>query len=303
MNSEIFILARAWLLNRIATAGWSITAGLRATLGVWICERALGEDWSSAFGNVVRLLSERISDLTEDEKLLAAGSEAWLLFQLALTTKNMGLPKLSRMGHQMATELNAIRRLPLEYQGDAALLNQLGHKVSGHRETVGQASDLFPTSLIGAQLPVLRVATARICGATAFGGRRLSRPSVDCEATLVGVTLNRLRAYDLATAAMMMRALGYCRLAKSKWIIDAASYLAAQQKPDGSFGYFAAELAKASSTTSNPAIHLNDRTMDDNLYLPITISCVWTLAELLNPGFYLYYPEPSCEISNRGSTL
>jgi hypothetical protein len=94
------------------------------------------------------------------------------------------------------------------------------------------------------------------------------------------VALQSLREYDIALAAIVLRTIAYLQVPTSRWLEHAVRYLESQQQCDGRFGYFAASSAKYTTQA--------DVTIDTDLFVPITVSCLWTISEMRTPGFRLF---------------
>jgi hypothetical protein len=91
------------------------------------------------------------------------------------------------------------------------------------------------------------------------------------------ILMQKLREYDLMLGTMLLRAVTYLGGGTLDECGYAARYLHAQQQPDGRFGYYARELAEPSAVLD----------ADLDLYLPVTVSSLWGLAECRVPGFTL----------------
>jgi hypothetical protein len=91
------------------------------------------------------------------------------------------------------------------------------------------------------------------------------------------VLMQKLREYDLMLGSTLLRTVTYLDGGGLDECRHAAQYLHAQQQLDGRFGYYARELT-ASATLRNA---------DLDLYLPVTVSSLWSLAECCTPHFTL----------------
>jgi hypothetical protein len=72
----------------------------------------------------------------------------------------------------------------------------------------------------------------------------------------------------------VLRAAAHAGLASNRSVRLGATFVAAQQHPDGRFGYYGAELVTL------PAEF--DPELD--LVLPVTLGCLWALIETVAPG-------------------
>lgn len=94
----------------------------------------------------------------------------------------------------------------------------------------------------------------------------------DINHILSALAMHNLRRYDLTIGCNLLRTAQYfnCDSILSRTCLD---YLTLNQRPDGSFGFFGTEERKL----------MNDKKRSHNvqieLYLPVAIECLWTLAE------------------------
>lgn len=75
-----------------------------------------------------------------------------------------------------------------------------------------------------------------------------------------------VRAHDLAVTSALLRAGAYLRCCVHPELRDAMAFVAAQQQPDGGFGALPADA---------------DPTLQDTVRVPLTLGCVWALAETI----------------------
>jgi hypothetical protein len=85
--------------------------------------------------------------------------------------------------------------------------------------------------------------------------------------------------YDLETASMMLRTLLYFEISGDKIIQDAVSFFELQQLENGSFGRYEIDQQEFMKNGLNTEF---------DLYLPITVSILWTLAEVYFPNFKVF---------------
>jgi hypothetical protein len=95
---------------------------------------------------------------------------------------------------------------------------------------------------------------------------------------LTVVALHGLREYDLTLAATVLRTVGYLGMAGAGSVSHAVEYLRNQQQDDGRFGHFA---------SIGPAL-ARQSDVEFDLYVPVTVSCLWTISELTLDGFRLF---------------
>lgn len=117
---------------------------------------------------------------------------------------------------------------------------------------------------------------------TAFGRRRIS---LKCKNNLylavLSLLLHSLCEYQLDKSFLLMRTLVYLGIIKTKSFKQCLDFIMCQERTDGRLGYFGIESSQL--RTISPQINvLND------LYLPVTVSGLWTIAEIINPYFRLF---------------
>jgi hypothetical protein len=94
-------------------------------------------------------------------------------------------------------------------------------------------------------------------------------------------TINSLRDYNLPLGLALMRTMRYINIHKTLAFKQTLNFIIWQQRHDGSFGYLAPEVSRLREADSN-----NDQVL--SLYLPLTVSAMWTIAEAVEPRFLLY---------------
>ncbi len=123
----------------------------------------------------------------------------------------------------------------------------------------------------------LRIQTATACG-TRPAPPSLAEPWLP--EMVIGYAMHALRQYNLLGACKLLRAAAYLGAgeAASRECLD---FLCLHQRPDGAFGYFGPEERKIAAGFPQ------GYSADLNLYLPVTLSCLWTLAECGDGGWRL----------------
>ena len=92
--------------------------------------------------------------------------------------------------------------------------------------------------------------------------------------------LSSLREYDLELGALLLRTMGYLKLRRDPVLREGLDFLLVQQQPDGRFGFLGREVARRRGAGAR-------RDAVWALYVPITLCCLWALAEASNPRFVL----------------
>ena len=173
-----------------------------------------------------------------------------------------------------------------DHVGEAIILSHLGLSEYSYRE-VCPAMHASGLEFLYGDLEATRTLYNRLCAATRFGIREC--PPVPQRWQVAYMTkvllMDALNNYDLATGAMLLRVAAYLGLARERVIEDAQSFLQLQQHSDGRFGLYDAKAEELRQAGLDP---------DLDLYLPLTVSCVWALAEIAIPSFRVFLLSPAC---------
>jgi hypothetical protein len=286
--------ARAWLIevgqSALAQRSGGSRDALRSLLGAAICERALRPSAGAYPSAGLRLLARGVclrlaadqetgafQPLDHDPKLL-------LLCGRVLSASEAPSPVLNGYARALAS---AVRRARAgDFAGERLLLAGMGHLNASARPSAWSGPVSFD-DLVTAGLPRIRAVCGQIAASTGYGTTAASMAPADRAAlrdALSAVLLQVLRQHDLVAGGLLLRSLGYLGAWRDRSISCASSFLRAQQQPDGRFGYLAMEARQAEVAFGADPV--------TELYLPITVSCVWALAETLGGGFRLFGPEP-----------
>ena len=272
--------SRVWLAATGSRPEASARHALQALLGAWACTRALADEDApelrSLAGVALAKLSRGESDLrVHDAKLL-------LVCLHALERLGLEAPGLRAFADSLAAELASLPRIPARQAGVAGVLHQLGRPISP--AVVEQPPEPSLDGLLRGGPESVRAACSAVAAASHFGARRIAPPAFEAlRRTLPVLFVQSLRAYDLDTAAMLLRASRYLRLRRSGRIGEGVAFLLDQQKPDGRFGYFAVEASGIARSGDVPGF---DETL--TLSLPVTSTCAWALAEHVGDGGLLF---------------
>ena len=293
---ELGRYSRAWLLETghaaLDRSGGSLRDALRALLGVAICERALcGPACAYPSGDLRLLASSVRQRLAADQQRgifqpLDYDPKLLLLCGHALSASSTPSTVLDDYARALA---GALRHCPSaqvagHLAGERLLLAFLGYLDAPARPAAWSGTISFD-HVVTTGLPQIRAVCGQIAASTACGTASVRMPPqarAALHAALPVVMLHTLRQYDLVTGALMLRSLNYLSARRSRSIRCAISFLQAQQQPDGRFGYLAMEASRVEAALGlDPEVEL---------YLPVTVSCLWALAEVLDAGFRLFRP-------------
>ncbi|MFI5023876.1 MAG: hypothetical protein ACHQRJ_19770 [Alphaproteobacteria bacterium] len=258
---------------------------LQCLLGLWISERALESTRSDGLHGLAGVISEQLAPL--QEAAISSCDSKLLLLALYIVRK-CGYPAyaLENYGRKVADALRQDAAAHDDHVGEAIVLARLG--LSNY--PCGNAVDLSDMraaahNLLHSDPEAIRSLYARICAATHFGTQECRWfPGRQQMAFVIRVLLiDALNGYDMSTGAMLLRLAAYLGPTNEAVIRDAQSFLRLQQLSDGRFGQYDLH-----------AEALRDAGLDArlDLYLPLTVSCVWALAETAMPGFRLFSLSP-----------
>lgn len=271
----------------------SLDDQLRLLFGLWLCDQALGDGAPSpALAETARRVKASLHAQVQAGTFVATAHDATLLLLAARIVRDQGgtTPGVDTFAAQIAAALTGLPTVPLQFTGQAVFLANLGlmPRPPVPPLTAGDVPGAAVT-LLQADKAHLRALAATIAAATHFGR---AAPHGDPERlrtlrqVLQPVLLDLLRRGDIDTGAPLLRTLRYLRLTRSRTARAAAATVSGQQQPSGKFGYFTG-LARAASDDATA------RDLDLGLHLPITVSCLWSLAETTVPGFSVLAPARS----------
>ena len=287
--------ARAWLLRLCEQADRQTPLSniLQILVGCWICEKALTTDIAQpGCPSMARVIQRRLDmDLGKEGAL-----SALLSCDAALVLLSAGI--LRALGSESATIELFIQRAALSIQmhkdedeaeaGELFAARFLLHKLHLH-PPLGMyrinAPQILPgTNLFQADLPVIRSLSADIAAATTCGQRPPSAEPEPPEATSYCATsldARYFRQYNLEIGTLLLRSTNYLGLRADRAFQMGLTFVLAQQQVDGRFGFLAPEISRLRSIKPN---------LDDvfDIYLPLTVSCLWAIAEATYPTFILF---------------
>lgn len=295
-----FVRAEAWLQTLAAPTshGGETSCDLDELLQilfvVWLCERALhAEARSPDYVALTERVAERLCRTVAAGAFEPCAHDATLLLLCHGILTEQGRPAcgIANFAHELTVTLDNGRVIPLPHAGEAVLLAQLGYRSYPARVTLSAADAGGDTAtLLRADGVRVRAVCDAIAAATQFGLVPLAaEPAVrDSLAFVLPIILAAsLRQNDLETGTAVLRALRYLRLTRTRLARQAITFVADQQQGDGRFGFLAAEIA--ATTTARGWLPFDAAR---RLYLPITVSCLWALAETTIPGFTLVSRSP-----------
>ena len=282
-------LASAWLVGLVQRPDGAglppLATVLQSLVGCWICERGLA---AGAGDRRLRALAREVArrlDLERPALVALRRCDAGLVLLCGGILRALGCPSatleafIRTLAHAVPGRgPGAPELFPVRF-----LLNRLGlHPHPGRHEL--RAPDLLqaPNPFRGGESSVRSVAS-RVAAATAYG-RTVCSPDAELRKRLAVVVpvwmLACLREYDLELGALLLRTMGYLRLRRDRVFREGLAFLLVQQQPDGRFGFLARDVARRrAAARRRDAVHA--------LHLPLTVCCLWAIAEASNPRFVL----------------
>lgn len=295
--------AELWLQERISVEmgadGFDLSAALRILLGYWICECVLQS--AAAPRGVTELMRHVESRLCTQSgarnfEPLRYDARLLLLAHHILSVCGCRTYGIETFAQQLAAAVKERLIVPLRCVGEALLLARLGYGEYPPIPTLeprDAGTDAF-CLLRGDEEQILSVCQ-NIGAATHFGSQRL-RATAGVRSYLGHmlpiILLQSMREYNLELGALVLRTIRYLRITGNQALSVAISFLMDQQLVDGRFGHFGIEAAKISELEGKDSSQVANE-----LYLPITVSCLWTLAEV---GKVNLFSLPRPQWANRG---
>jgi hypothetical protein len=181
------------------------------------------------------------------------------------------LPALKDYADRAAT---ALYELPAsvvadEFYAARMLLATVGLFSEPLPSTLEFAPDL--SSLLMGDENTTRNLTSRIESLTCCGTYSV-KASVELDAVLECLMMAALRRYNIELAGTLLRSLLYLGKREGLAIRTALQFLLNSHNADGSFGFFDEEIKQLRKDGPEPYASLR-------IHLPVSISCLWTLAE------------------------
>lgn len=269
----------------------------QSLVGCWICEKALALATNEDLPCTLSLAQEIQRHLDHKEqdpvsaflqcdaalllvsvgilRALHCASESLEFFiQNLLTSTKMHIPQ--KQLQEQSVELFTIY----------LLLNQLRLY-----EAPGEYTFHFPPAFLQMNVfqvedALIRSLAAEIAAATNHGQKTLIAEQEALSQLVVGLpiwTLFYLRQYNLEMGALLLRTMSYLHMKEDTAFQMGLSFICDQQQLAGYFGFLGLEVSKLRMGKVNSSF---DEVLD--LYLPLTLSCLWTIAEAIPPNFVLF---------------
>jgi hypothetical protein len=190
------------------------------------------------------------------------------------------LPALKDYADRSATALDEVRESVVaeEFYAARMLLAAVGLFSEPPPSALTFAPDLY--SLLMGDEKTTRNLTSRIESLTCYGTYS-TKASVELDAVLECLMMAALRRYNIELACTLLRSLLYLGKRKGLAIRTALQFILNSHNADGSFGFFDEEIKQLRKDGPEPYASLR-------IHLPVSLSCLWTLAEASLDDYRLF---------------
>lgn len=287
---SIGVRTKAWLLSLSQQAeelpACAIKQRLQILVGLWLCERALLQDNNfSATQAYIPHVSRHLSASNDIFTDLLHADPPLVLLALGIV----------RFFHSHDQQLEAFAKQVSQLLQTATDASELAdnalfltyfllRRLEPSTHLPAYALQEMPTStLLQTDDATVRTFATNIIAATNYGAAELSAEAHFVQvarALLPTWMVYHLHQYHLEAGMQLLRCMRYLHLQQHHSFLAGLRFLAAQQQQDGRFGFFAQAIAQTQPS--------KDALISDLLiYLPHTVSFLWTIAEATNPEFLL----------------
>jgi hypothetical protein len=285
-----FIRSRDWFLSICAAQFEKKESRLEdmftLVLGLWICDRVL-RDQSVSMEPLLEKLERKLNseEFRQTFDPFRYDSKLLLLTHELLSLYNCRVDVIESFVNLVASEFAKLGDIPVRLTGEALLLSQLGlvapPPVPLLRNEYICADSMSLLRLDRSQLVGV---CANVAAASHFGAKPLRAHTpvrLVLKELLPSLLFQGLRDYDLELGATILRTMRYAGLINDWAFRLGVVFLIDQQDKQGPFG----RLSREAIALADSGIAQEDVTA--RLCLPVSVSCVWALAEALHPDFTL----------------
>ena len=252
----------------------------RILLGCWLCDSILGEE-TSAFPETARRIAAELIILEEEgaafDELPAALA---LLAEALLVPGGIAVASLQEFAAILAEVLPSGEDAALAEK--RLLLHILGFGEEPEPPRGDGALELVRTLPLSATREEIEDLALRLHAWTGYGTRPVTLSPADAwiPEMLAGLATHCLRQYNFMTATRLLRAMLYLG---GGGVEEHLGFLVLHQRPEGAFGFLGPEEGKLRGRADAEGF-----SADRDLYLPVTVNCLWALAEGAGTGWRLY---------------
>jgi len=289
--------ARIWLaslLERIPARGdVAVRALCHVLIASWIADTMARKDRakSAGFTEIAKYVAHSLNAPENCNHIDGVQSTLKLLVEVLLSSEGLRVEPFRQF---LSQSVSILQRTDPVLETDPSLMDKrillysagiLPRSPTVSADGVRVLLDKFSLS---ASTEVIDALTLQLECLTGWGTRLvdagLIAPSLG--EILAGFTVQRLRNYDLISAARLLRVQEY--LAASRIIVrrnDLYNVLCMHHRTQGPFGWYGPEAAKLRKLS--PVL-----LEDTEFHLPTTLECLWTLAEKSLDGWRLFDKVP-----------
>jgi hypothetical protein len=277
--------ARAWLVSLLERVPVHGDAAVRALCHVlvasWIADTMAGNDRakSAGFTEVAQHVARSLNASKNYDHIDCVKPNLKLLVELLLASEGLGVEPFRQF---LIQSVSILRRADPVLEADLSLMDKrillynVGLLPRPSTVPADGVRELLEDFRLSASAEVIEALTLQLECLSGWGTQLVDADVVApwLGNMLAGFAVQRLRNYDLISAARLLRLLEY--LAASRIIArrdDLYSGLFIQHRKHGPFGWYGPEAARPRKLSS-PLLE------DMELYLPTTLECLWTLAEV-----------------------
>ena len=279
--------ARDWILSTYSAESGrlGLSALLQVLVGESVASAGDGDRHPERLRDIYLRIHGQIGEVIErDPSSVGACDPALILLGEGILRKfRLLVPEFESLASSSADALsdNEPVNQTLSLFPVTHLLESMGFEVDARRDDQVQAATAsHEDGLLGEHIQSLANYVSK---ATSFGRHAMAEsPRADrIRGELAALTFYHLHHYKLEEALLLIRAMNHAGMKPSKPFEEAFGFMIAQQRADGSFGFYAEEieLIKKSQPGLDPV---------EKLILPVTVSAMWTISEAANEGFSLF---------------
>jgi uncharacterized protein DUF6895 len=285
--------ARGWLAELLENPLTRRPDALcRILLGCWICDSMRGEE-DFAFPDAALRIGGELLELDREEAAFeSVPSTLKLIVAALLSAWGIDVPALRDFALQSAELLWEVPASDSEPSLDEKrfILHTLG-LCPAPEDRPGDPLEIVRALPLTACRDEVEGLALELQVWTGHGTRcRALAPADRWIAEMIaGLATHCLRQYNFLTACKLLRALVYLGAAEGEPYHDCVRFLLLNQRSEGAFGFFGPEEGKLRNRAPEGF------SADLDLYLPVTVSCLWALGEGPGRGWRLYASLPRIE--------
>jgi hypothetical protein len=262
---------------------------LHILVGKWIYINAVErrKDLNSLYCDA-RILNEKIDDLGRESDIINCDAALALLSAGIFRKLKLKSKVLENFVHLSYRVINSYTFKSYTDEAKLFLTRILLHKINSVGEfKYNQIPEVYLKDLVKTTncMNGLDILFCCITAITMFGHKKISNRAFleEVYTVISSFMFHALSEYNIDLGLKLLRGIRYLDLHKTKTVEQSLNYIINQQRQDGRFGFFGPEsvLLSKLNNTSNCDVCL--------LYLPVTVSAIWTFAEIMSKDFILIH--------------